>query len=130
MKKILIGDDLAFQLTPLENMLRQIGYNDIDKAKNAAEVVKLHNAKKHDVVIIDIVGMESFYDELQVKINAFDAMKMIKKTNPRSKVIVITVTPEKRTIASAIQANSDEILIKGFDSNKLKETIDKVTRIN
>lgn len=126
MADILIGDDLAFALHSTQVMLENLGHTIIGQATNAVEAIRLYRQLKPDLTILDIKGMNSFFDEEQKNIDTFEAIKIIRRINHKAKIIVITATPEKEYIKSAILSEADDILVKGFNKDKLKKVLDKI----
>ena len=124
--RVIVGDDLIFSLHNISNILKDLGHEVVGKATNAVEVVRLYRQLTPDFVMMDVRGMNSFYDEELKEIDTFDAVEIIKKFDSKSKIIVITATPETQFISSAFKKGADGVLVKGFNREKLQETVEKI----
>jgi two-component system chemotaxis response regulator CheY len=126
MLNVLIGDDLVYLLHHLEIMLKDLGHNVAGKCTTATDVVRLYRQLQPDLTIMDIRGMDSYYDEEDRDIDTFEAMELIRKFDPKARIIIITATPDEKYVKSAIKQEANGILVKGFSKEKLQETINKI----
>lgn len=126
MHSVLIGDDIAYSLHSITIMLKQLGYTNIYTATNAAEAVRSFKIKKPSIVIMDIKGMDCYYEPVQKVIDSFEAVTMMQEINPDVGYIIITASPERKYVEAAIKCRVDGILVKGFKKEKLQETMDRV----
>lgn len=123
---ILIGDDIAYSLHSISIMLKQLGFTNILTATNAAEAVRTFKIKKPSIVIMDIKGMDCYYEPVQKVIDTFEAITMMQEIDSKIAYIIITASPERKFVEAAIKCRVDGILVKGFTKEKLMETIDRV----
>ena len=97
--KIYIADDHAIVVEGLTEILRsQINLKIIGTAANGEEVIQLMNNRPADVVIVDIN---------MPKMNGIQCTEWIKKNHPKTKVIILTMFPEKSYIDQLILAGAD-----------------------
>jgi len=117
--KIYIADDHAIVVEGLTEILRsQINLKIIGTAANGEEVIQLMNNRPADVVIVDIN---------MPKMNGIQCTEWIKKNHPKTKVIILTMFPEKSYIDQLILAGADGCLLKSRGSKDLLEAIERVT---
>jgi len=115
----LIVDDNIVSQKVLYKMLEKIGYS-ADVANNGIEALTLHEAKKYDIILMDIQ---------MPKIDGLEATKRIKNAESGSRqtpIIALTafaLTGDRETFLSA---GMDEYLSKPICIEKLYSIIDKV----
>jgi DNA-binding NarL/FixJ family response regulator len=115
---IYIADDHAILVEGLTEILRSHSQlKIIGTASDGEELVKLMNNKRADVVIMDIN---------MPKMNGIQCTEWIKKNHPQTKVIILTMFPEKSYIDQLISAGADGCLLKSRGSKDLLEAIERV----
>lgn len=109
--KVLCADDESAILTLLEEILTHSGY-EVITARNGKRAMEIIKIQKIDIVLLDI---------LMPLMNGFDVCKEIKGSEQYKNIPVILVTgltsPENRV--KGIEAGSDDIISKPFDSGEL-----------
>jgi DNA-binding NarL/FixJ family response regulator len=116
---IYIADDHAIVVDGLKEILSsQPQWQVNGTARNGEEVVQLMLERKADVVILDIN---------MPKMNGIECTGWIKKNYPQTKVIILTMFPEKTYIDQLIKAGADGCLLKSRGSQDLLDAIDRVT---
>src|ERR1039457_7724810 len=92
---ILIVDDLEANVSLLEQMLRQAGYNSIASTRDPHEVCQLHLKNRYDPILLDLQmpGMDGF--------QVMEALKEI-ETGGYLPVLVITAKPDHKLRALQI----------------------------
>jgi two-component system chemotaxis response regulator CheY len=126
MASVIVGDDLIFSLHNITMMLEELNFDVTGKCTNAVDVVRLFRQARPDLVIMDVKGMNGFYDEEQREITTFDAVELIRQIDSDVHIIIITATPEAQYVRSALKQNVDGMLVKGFKKEKLVETLQKI----
>lgn len=115
---IYIADDHAIVVDGLKEILRlQPQWDIIGTAANGEELIDLISVRRSDVVILDIN---------MPKVNGIQCTEWIKKNFPLTKVIILTMFPEKTYIDQLINAGADGCLLKSRGSKDLIEAIDRV----
>ena len=115
---IYIADDHAIVVEGLTEILRsQPHFKIIGTAADGEQVVKLMNDRRADIVILDIN---------MPKMNGIQCTEWIKKNYPQTKVIVLTMFPEKSYIDQLISVGADGCLLKNRGS---KDLLDAITRV-
>ena len=117
--KILIVDDFSTMRRIVKNILKQIGYTDIDEAEDGnGALVKLRQ-DKYDLVVSDW-NMPNM--------SGLDLLKAIRADNGLNGIPVLMVTAEakKENVVEAIKAGVNNYVVKPFTADVLKEKIEKI----
>lgn len=117
-KTILIADDHPLIL---DGLIKQIEteplFKIIAKANSGKEAWKLYLEKNPDICIFDI------------EMGEMDGIKLteeIKKLNPNTKIILITMHTSPWIISKAMEAKPNSILLKHMSANKIMTAIHEV----
>jgi len=115
---IYIADDHAIFVEGLTEILKgQSHLKIIGTATDGQELVNLMLERKADLVILDIN---------MPKLNGIQCTEWIKKNSPNTKVVILTMFPEKAYIDQLIKAGADGCLLKSRGSKDLLEAIERV----
>jgi two-component system chemotaxis response regulator CheY len=116
---ILIVDDYKTMLRIINNLLRQLGFVNIDEATDGSMALDLFNKKKYGLVISDW-NMEPM--------SGLDLLKSVRALNDNQSVPFIMVTAESKTenVVAAKQAGVNNYIIKPFNADTLKTKISAV----
>lgn len=114
--RILIVDDFKTMLMITDNLLRQMGFKNIDQAKDGTEALDKISKTAYGLVLSDW-NMEPM-----------DGLTMLKsvRANPATKhlpVILITAESKPENIIAAKQAGVNNYIVKPFNGVTLKEKI-------
>lgn len=116
---IYIADDHAIIVDGLKEILRlQPEWHVNGTAADGEELVALVNQRRPDVVILDIN---------MPRMNGLQATAWIKNNFPETKVIILTMFPEKTYIDQLIKAGADGCLLKSRGSQDLLDAIERVS---
>ena len=117
--RILIVDDFSTMRRIIRNILKQLGYENVDEAENGADAYEKLDVEKFDFIITDwnMPVMDGL--GLLKKIRSDPAMK----TMP---VLMVTAEAEKDKVVTAIQAGINNYIVKPFTAEVLKEKMDKI----
>jgi len=116
---IYIADDHAIFVEGLTEILKsRSDFKIIGTAANGEEITRMMNNRRADVVIMDIN---------MPKMNGIQCTEWIKKHYPQTKVIILTMFPEKSYIDQLIAAGADGCLLKSRGSKDLLDAIERVT---
>ncbi len=111
--RILVVDDYNTMLRILKNLLKQLGFNNVDQAMDGAEALNKLNAEKFDFVISDW-NMEPMTGiELLREVRASDKLKHIP-------LIMITAESKTENVVAAKQAGVSNYIVKPFNAETLK----------
>ncbi len=111
--QILVVDDYNTMLRILKNLLKQLGFNNVDQAMDGAEALQKLNASKFDFIISDW-NMEPMTGiELLREVRASENLKHIP-------FIMITAESKTENVIAAQQAGVSNYIVKPFNAETLK----------
>lgn len=117
--KILVVDDFSTMRRIVKNLLRQIGYSDIEEAEDGEQAYsKLKNG-----------GFSFVVSDWNMP--NMDGLELLKKvrSDPELKdlpILMVTAEAEKDKVVTAIQAGVNNYIVKPFTGEVLKEKMDKI----
>jgi two-component system chemotaxis response regulator CheY len=119
---VLVVDDYNTMIRIIRNLLRQIGFTQVDDACDGASALKLMRARKYGLVISDW-NMEPM--------TGYDLLKEVRADPELAETPFIMVTAESRTenVIAAKQAGVSNYIVKPFNAQTLKSKIDAVFSI-
>ena len=116
---VLIIDDYQTMLRIIRNLLKKIGFTDVDEAKDGREALGKLRQKQYGLVISDwnMAPMTGF--ELLQEVRAIPAL---------SRLPFIMVTAEARTqnVIAAKEAGVDNYIVKPFNADTLRAKVSTV----
>jgi two-component system chemotaxis response regulator CheY len=117
--KILVVDDFSTMRRIVKNILKQIGYENIEEAEDGAQAYAKLKEGGFGFVITDW------------NMPNMDGLEFLKKTrsDPELKdtpVLMVTAEAEKEKVVAAIQAGVNNYIVKPFTAEVLKEKMDKI----
>ena len=116
---ILVVDDYTTMIRIIRNLLRQLGFENIDEATDgSAALAKMRN-RRYGLVISDW-NMEPM--------TGFDLLKQVRSDPTLNATPFIMVTAESKTanVIAAKQAGVNNYIVKPFNAETLKTKIDAV----
>lgn len=117
---ILIVDDYNTMLRIMRNLLKQIGFNNIDEATDGSQAFEKIKEKSYGLVISDW-NMEPM--------TGLELLQKVRSSNDNNKGIpFIMVTAESKTenVVAAKQAGVNNYIVKPFNAETLKAKIASV----
>jgi two-component system, chemotaxis family, chemotaxis protein CheY len=117
--KILVVDDFATMRRIIKNILKQLGYNDIDEADDGAAAIAKLKSTKFDFVITDWNMPNMSGLELVKAIRSDENIKSIP-------ILMVTAEALKENIIEAVKAGVNNYIVKPFTAEVMKEKIDKI----
>jgi len=117
MANILVVDDAAFMRIMLKDTLNKLGYKVIGEGSDGIEAVSKYKELNPDVVIMDIT---------MPNIDGIGAVKEIKKIDSNAKIIMCSAMGQKEMIKEAILAGAKDFIVKPFQSDRIKEALEKI----
>ena len=117
--RILIVDDFSTMRRIIRNILKQLGFENVEEAENGADAYEKLDGDKYDFVITDW------------NMPVMDGIGLLKKirTDPAMKtlpVLMVTAEAEKDKVVAAIQAGVNNYIVKPFTAEVLQEKMDKI----
>ena len=117
--KVLIVDDFATMRRILRNILKQIGFTDINEADDGSTALKELKKEKYDLILSDWNMPEMPGIDLLNAIRADDELKGIP-------FVMITAEAQKDNIVGAVKAGVNSYIVKPFTAETISEKLKKV----
>lgn len=119
---VLVVDDYQTMIRIIKNLLKQLGFDNVDEATDGTMAYGMLEKKKYGLVISDW-NMEPM--------SGLDLLKKVRATSGNdniSKVPFIMVTAESKTenVIAAKQAGVNNYIVKPFNAETLKTKISSV----
>ena len=117
--KILVGDDFSTMRRIIKNLLRDLGFTNIQEADDGNTALPMLQNGDFDFVVTDwnMPGMQGI-----------DLLREIRKDDNLAHLPVLMVTAEakREQIIMAAQAGVNGYIVKPFTAVTLKEKLDKI----
>ncbi len=116
---ILVVDDYSTMVRILRNLLKQLGYENVDDASDGTEALKKISEKQYGLVISDW-NMEPM--------TGYDLLREVRSRSETMRLPFIMVTAESKTenVIAAKKAGVNNYIVKPFNAQTLKGKIDAV----
>ncbi len=116
---ILIIDDYKTMLRIIRNLLKQLGFNNVDEASDGAEALNKLRQKSYDLIISDW-NMEPM--------TGYELLKEVRSDDLLKKTPFIMVTAESKTdnVIAAKKAGVNNYIVKPFNAATLKQKLSSV----
>jgi two-component system chemotaxis response regulator CheY len=117
--KILVVDDFSTMRRIVRNLLKEIGYTNVDEAEDGAVAMQKLKTSKFDFVVSDI-NMPNM--------NGFELLRQVRADAELKQVPVLLVTAEakKEDIINAAQCGASGYIVKPFTKATLEEKVAKI----
>lgn len=118
-KPVLIVDDYNTMIRIIRNLLKQIGFNDIDDASDGETALKKMREKEYGLVLSDWT-MEPM--------TGYDLLKAIRADVSLATMPLIMILPESRrdSVAAARSAGANAYIFKPFNAMNLQHKIEAI----
>lgn len=117
--KFLVVDDFSTMRRIVRNLLKELGYNDIEEAEDGSTALAKLKAGKFDFVVSDWNMPNMTGIELLKAVRADPALKHLP-------VLMITAEAKKENIVEAAQAGASGYIVKPFTVATLDEKLNKI----
>jgi two-component system chemotaxis response regulator CheY len=116
---ILVVDDYKTMIRIIRNLLKQIGFDDVDEATDGSEALGKMREKRYGLVISDW-NMEPM--------TGYELLKEVRADEKLGRTPFIMVTAESKTenVIAAKKAGVNNYIVKPFNAQTLKSKIDAV----
>ncbi len=116
---ILIVDDYKTMLRIIRNLLKQLGFNNVDEASDGSEALNKAQTKNYGLIISDW-NMEPM--------TGLQLLKEIRGDDRLGKTPFIMITAESKTenVVAAKQAGVNNYIVKPFNAETLKTKMTSV----
>ena len=117
--KILVVDDFSTMRRIIKNLLKDLGFSNIQEADDGSTALPMLQQGDFDFVVIDwnMPGMQGI--DLLRAIRADDSLKHLP-------VLMVTAEAKKEQIVAAAQAGVNGYVVKPFTAATLKEKLEKI----
>jgi two-component system chemotaxis response regulator CheY len=117
--KILVVDDFSTMRRIIKNLLKDLGFTNIQEADDGNTALPMLNQGDFDFVVTDwnMPGMQGI--DLLRAIRSDDKLKHLP-------VLMVTAEAKKEQIVAAAQAGVNGYVVKPFTAATLKEKLDKI----
>jgi two-component system chemotaxis response regulator CheY len=116
---VLVVDDYKTMIRIIRNLLKQLGFSDVDDAADGTEALGKMKQKKYGLVISDW-NMEPM--------TGYELLKEVRTDDGLARTPFIMVTAESKTenVIAAKKAGVNNYIVKPFNAATLKSKIDAV----
>jgi len=116
---VLVVDDYKTMIRIIRNLLRQLGFANVDEAGDGSAALNMMRQKQYGLVISDW-NMEPM--------TGFELLKEVRADDQLSRTPFIMVTAESKTenVIAAKKAGVNNYIVKPFNAATLKAKIDAV----
>jgi two-component system chemotaxis response regulator CheY len=117
--KILVVDDMSTMRRIVKNIVKQLGFANVDEAENGQEALVKLKSESFGLVISDWNMPVMTGIDLLRAIRADDKLKAIP-------VLMVTAEAQKENLVEAIQAGVSNYIVKPFTAEILQEKMNKI----
>jgi DNA-binding NarL/FixJ family response regulator len=117
--RVLLADDHALVRQGLKALLERQGFQVVCEVSDGQEAIRSVEKTQPDVAIIDI--------SMPI-LNGVDAARELKKSSPKTKVILLTQHEEDQYVTEALRAGVKGYVLKGQAADDLVHAIQEVCR--
>lgn len=117
--KILVVDDMSTMRRIVKNILKQLGFANMEEAENGQEALQKLRADTFGFVVSDWNMPVMPGIELLRAIRADEKLKHIP-------VLMVTAEAQKENLIEAIQAGVNNYVVKPFTAETMQEKINKI----
>ncbi len=117
--KILVVDDMSTMRRIVKNILKQLGFSNMDEAENGQEALQKLRAEPFGFVVSDWNMPVMPGIEMLRAIRADEKLKHIP-------VLMVTAEAQKENLIEAIQAGVNNYVVKPFTAETMQEKINKI----
>jgi two-component system chemotaxis response regulator CheY len=119
--KVLVVDDFPTMRRILKNLLKQLGFENIDEAENGEDALRKLKNGDYGLVVSDW------------NMPVMEGLELLKhiRNDPQLKDIpflMVTAEAEKEKVIEAIKAGVDNYIVKPFTGEVLKEKLEKIAQ--
>ena len=117
--KILVVDDMSTMRRIVKNILKQLGFNNLEEAENGQEALTKLHADTYGFVVSDWNMPVMMGIDMLRAIRADEKLKKIP-------VLMVTAEAQKENLMEAVQAGVSNYVVKPFTAETMQEKINKI----
>jgi len=114
--KVLIVDDSAVTRAMISDFLQMTGYEVVGEAENLAQTLQLREAKKPDVITLDLSMGED---------DGFTVLKAIRKVDAAVRVLIVSANTQDEIYDQLLKDGANGVLVKPFSIGDLSAAVQK-----
>ncbi len=117
--KILVVDDMSTMRRIVKNILKQLGFNNLEEAENGQDALTKLKADNYGFVVSDWNMPVMMGIDMLRAIRADEKLKKIP-------VLMVTAEAQKENLIEAVQAGVSNYIVKPFTAETMQEKISKI----
>ena len=117
--KILVVDDMSTMRRIVKNILKQLGFNNLEEAENGQEALTKLKADSYGFVVSDWNMPVMMGIDMLRAIRADESLKKIP-------VLMVTAEAQKENLMEAVQAGVSNYVVKPFTAETMQDKINKI----
>ncbi len=114
---ILVVDDYQTMIRIIKNLLKQLGFNNIDEASDGQQALLKISEKPYNLIISDW-NMEPM--------SGLDLLKTIRGSGSKVPFIMVTAESKTENVMAAREAGVNNYIVKPFNADTLKTKLTAV----
>jgi len=115
-QRAIVVDDSSFQRNIVSNTIGN-WFDVVGTAENGKQAIEVFEAKRPDVITMDIMMPE---------LNGIESLRRIKSRSPETTIVMVTSVSQNEKMREAARAGADGYVTKPVDTNALREEFDDV----
>ncbi len=116
-KRIIIVEDEGIVAMDISKCLSSMGYEIAFVADSGEKMLEQLKTRPADLILMDV--------ELKGSLNGLETAKLVKENN-NIPIVFLTAFEDDATIAKIQELSTDGYLVKPFEDDNLKKTIDRI----
>ncbi len=117
--KILVVDDMSTMRRIVKNILKQLGFNNLEEAENGQQALTKLKADTYGFVVSDWNMPVMMGIDMLRAIRADESLKTIP-------VLMVTAEVQKENLMEAVQAGVSNYVVKPFTAETMQNKINKI----
>lgn len=117
--KILVVDDMSTMRRIVKNILKQLGFNNLEEAENGQDALTKLHADTYGFVVSDWNMPVMMGIDMLRAIRADEKLKQIP-------VLMVTAEAQKENLMEAVKAGVSNYVVKPFTAETMQEKINKI----
>ena len=117
--KILVVDDMSTMRRIVKNILKQLGFNNLEEAENGQEALTKLKADTYGFVVSDWNMPVMMGIDMLRAIRADEKLKAIP-------VLMVTAEAQKENLMEGVKAGVSNYVVKPFTAETMQEKINKI----